>query len=105
LEDFFEMDRALSLREPGLIECEAFRMEFTGQTETLRRFLNGIGAGRLPVVVREVAVEQFRADSPTRQPIMAAESGAPVLLVKPGILKFGVILELVRLAANPVMAP
>ncbi len=104
-DDFFELDRTLSLRQPGLIEGEAFRLEFTGQTEALRLFLNHLGTGCQPVVVRSVEVGPRVADSLTRVPALPSPSAVPVPLVKPGILQFGVILELARLAPNPAAAP
>src|SRR5438105_55871 len=42
-DDYFDWDHASSLRRSGLIEGEAFRLDFTGQTETLQQFLNSIG--------------------------------------------------------------
>lgn len=104
-DDFFELNRDLAVRHPGLIESEAFRLEFTGQTGALRLFLNHLSTGHQPVVVRSVEVAPLVADSLTRLSTQALASGAPVPLVKPGIMKFGVILELARLATNPAAVP
>ncbi len=55
--DFFPMDRRLDLRVPGLIEGRAVRLEFTGQTPALRRFLQSLATAAEPLVVRSVEVE------------------------------------------------
>jgi hypothetical protein len=103
-DDFFEWDRALTLRQPGLIESEAFRLEFTGQTGTLRGFLSSIAQNRLPFVVRRVEVEPWRAESSGAAAALPTAPGAPGPLVKPMLSKFGVTLELARLETNPATA-
>ncbi|MGJ3243155.1 MAG: hypothetical protein ACFE0O_09400 [Opitutales bacterium] len=55
--DLFSMAPAVSAERPGAIETMAFRFQFTGYTEVLRRFLNRISAFDLPVVVRSVEVK------------------------------------------------
>ena len=42
--DFFLLDRQFSVRVPGQVESDAFRLEFTGQTPVLRTFLNRLAA-------------------------------------------------------------
>jgi hypothetical protein len=99
-EDFFELERPLSLRLPGQVETGAFRLEFTGQTAALRNFLNSLASYRQPVVVRSVEVEPLAA-IPTAGPVAA---GAPVPLVRQSLSKFAVTVEFVLLADNPVTA-
>lgn len=102
-EDFFELDRPLSLRQPGQVETGAFRLEFTGQTATLRNFLNSLATFRQPVVVRSVEVEPLAAAAPgATAPSVAA--GSPVPLVRQSLSKFAVTVEFVLLADNPVTA-
>lgn len=55
--DFFQMDRRLDLRVPGLIEGQAVRLEFTGQTSVLRAFLQSLVNAAEPLVVRSIEVE------------------------------------------------
>lgn len=95
--DFFEPDPQLRLRLPGLAETEAFRVEFTGQTQTLRAFLNELAAFKLPLVVRSVEVEALPSDpAPAERKI-----GAPVPLVAQNFSKFAVVLEFVELPPLP----
>ncbi|HWA87456.1 MAG TPA: Amuc_1100 family pilus-like protein [Opitutus sp.] len=54
--DFFEIDPRVSARVPGFVHTTAFRLTFTGQTATLRAFLNKLAGFELPLVVRAVEV-------------------------------------------------
>ncbi|MBI2814416.1 MAG: hypothetical protein HYX71_09040 [Opitutae bacterium] len=96
--DFFEVDALSSLRLPGRIECEAFRLEFTGQTPALRAFLNSLAAGPRPVVVRRVEVERLTAEAPSTANLPA---GAPVPLVAQNLSRFAVVVECVELLPAP----
>src|SRR5207245_42405 len=62
--DFFDPDPQLSVRQPGWIDSEAFRLEFTGPTPVLRDFLNTLATYRLPLIVSSVEVEPAAADEP-----------------------------------------
>jgi len=100
--DFFEFDPALSVRVPGRVDGDAFRLEFTGQTTTLRTFLNTLASFKLPVVVRSVEVaplagEELPADPAAPLPV----TGAPVPLVSQNLSKFAVVVEYVLLNASP----
>lgn len=98
--DFFTPDAQLRLRHAGLVDTEAFRLEFTGQTQTLRAFLNEIAAFRLPLIVRSVEVEP--APGGTVAEAETAAAGAPVPLVTQNFSKFAVVLEFVEvLPASP----
>ncbi len=104
-DDFFEMDRSLSLRQAGQVETAAFRLEFTGQTATLRSFLNSLATFRQPVVVRSVEVEPLANEVTSRGgPTAPLAAGAPVPLVRQSLSKFAVTVEFVLLAGNPVSA-
>jgi len=100
-DDFFEIDHALSVRQTGLIESDAFQLEFTGPTGALRAFLSGLAFSHLPFVVRGVEVEPLREKNFAQTTAQVPASGASRSLVKPGISKFGVTLELARLAPSP----
>jgi hypothetical protein len=54
--DYFTLDRRMSVRSATL-DTTAFRIAFTGNTATLRMFLNRVAAFEVPVVVREVEVK------------------------------------------------
>lgn len=99
--DFFEPDPQLRLRVPGLVETEAFRLEFTGQTQTLRAFLNELAAFKLPLVVRSVEVTAL---APETAPL-ERKVGEPVPLVAQNFSKFAVVVEFVELPPAPVSAP
>lgn len=100
-EDFFTLDPGLSLRQPGLVDTEPVRLEFTGQTSTLRTLLNGLSALRHPVVVRRVEVEPLPPTVVGSRPA-AAESPQP--LVRQSLSKFAVIVEFILLSPDPVPA-
>lgn len=98
--DFFTPDPQLRLRHAGLVDTEAFRVEFTGQTQTLRAFLNELAAFRLPLIVRSVEVDPASGGTVAEAETPAA--GAPVPLVTQNFSKFAVVLELVEvLPATP----
>lgn len=103
-EDFFELDHALSLRQPGGVESAAFRLEFTGQTAALRNFLNSLATFRQPVVVRSVEVEPLAASAAPGAAAPAAAAGSPVPLVRQSLSKFAVTVEFVLLTDNPATA-
>lgn len=92
--DFFEYDAQNSLRQPGRIESEAFRLEFTGQTPVLRALLNRLASSAQPVIVRRVEVERLTAGTATT---VSAAAGTPVPLVSGNLSKFAVVVECVEL--------
>jgi hypothetical protein len=96
--DFFTPAAQLRLRSPGLIDTEAFRIEFSGQTQTLRTFLNEIAGFRLPLVVRSVEVEPLAAGADGAG---AGEPGAAVPLVVQSVSKFAVVVEFVEVLVAP----
>lgn len=91
--DFFDSDDALSLRVPGRVECEAIRLEFSGQTPALRAFLNNLAAMTRPMIVRRIEVEPMAVE--------ASEAGLPVPLVARAISKFSVEVEDIELLPAP----
>jgi hypothetical protein len=94
-DDFFALDAGLSLRQAGLIETEPVRLEFTGQTSTLRAFLAGIASLRQPAIVRSVDVEPLPAESGFHPAV--ADASQPV--VRQRLSKFAVTVEFVLLAS------
>jgi hypothetical protein len=103
-EDFLELDPALSLRMPGRVDSDAFRLEFTGQTAALRTFLNTLAAFKLPVIVRSVEVEPVATGAAPVGPAGASgPSGAPVPLVAQNSSRFAVTVEYVLPEPGPVM--
>jgi len=100
--DFFELDPQLSVRVPGRIESEAFRLEFTGQTPALRTFLNTLASYKLPLIVRSVEVQPMAADQPQGDtPEAPTVTGAPVPLVTQNLSRFAVVVESVVLLTAP----
>lgn len=73
--DYFAMDPRVSARVAGYVNTTAFRIVFTGQTASLRAFLNRLAGFELPVLVREVEVEPATADEAAA--IQPTEEGAP----------------------------
>ena len=101
--DFFEFPARNSLRVPGRVESEVFRLEFTGQTPALRAFLNNLANFPIPVVVRRVEVEPLLAESTSA--VATPAVGAPVPLVAQNLSKFAVVVECVELLAAERPAP
>ena len=100
--DFFVLDPQLSVRQPGRIDSEAFRLEFTGQTSALRSFLNTLATYRLPLIVRSVEVqpiasEQQQGDT-AGTPVV---NGAAVPLVPQNLSRFAVVVESLALLNAP----
>ena len=80
--DFFEFDNQMTVRVPGRVDSDAFRLEFTGQTQTLRAFLNSLASFKLPLIVRSVEVQPLATEAPPVDPAAAPPAaGAPVPLV------------------------
>jgi hypothetical protein len=99
-EDYFSLDPAWSVRVPGMIDTEAIRLEFTGQTSTLRVFLGALAAFRQPVIVRSVEVEALAPAGSA-----AVTGGGIVPVVKQSLSKFAVTAEFVLLAPAAPAAP
>lgn len=85
--DFFAPAPALLLRQPGLIETDAFRLEFTGQTDVLRDFLAALANLSRPVLVRSVEVESLK------NPLVPSHENGPAIVAKATPSKFIVALE------------
>jgi hypothetical protein len=99
--DFFEPDAGLRLRHAGLVDGELYRVEFTGQTQVLRTFLNVLATSPLPLFVRAVEVEPADAQASVAEggaPSTAAVVAAPLPLVATSFSKFAVVLECVEVA-------
>lgn len=104
-EDFLEFNPALSVRVPGQVDSDAFRLEFTGQTAALRTLLNTLATFKLPVIVRSVEVEPLATEAAPVGPGPDAASlpaGAPVPLGAQNSSRFAVIVEYVLPEPGPV---
>jgi hypothetical protein len=100
--DYFELAPGLSIRVPGRVDSDAFRVEFTGQTPTLRAVLNSLAAFKLPCVVRSVEVQPIASDdTPAEASETVLAPGAPVPLVTQNLSKFAVVVEFVELVPVP----
>jgi len=104
--DLFEIETARSVRRPGLIEADAFRLVFVGYTASLRTFLTKLAGFELPIIVRGIEVEPATTtdarsvegrNGPAESAAMADRSLRP--LVIPLLSKFTVTVELVGLVA------
>lgn len=90
--DFFEPAGRLRLQAPGLAEGELYRLEFTGQTQVLRAFLNGLATSPLPLIVRAVEVEPAETE-PVEPDAALPEAIVPV--VSRNLCKFAVVVQCV----------
>lgn len=57
--DTFEVDKFITARKEGSISALAYKISFTGYTETMRRFLNSLNSYDLMLVVRSVEVKPY----------------------------------------------
>ena len=96
-DDFLVFDGRLSLRLPGQVECDAFRLEFTGQTHSLRTFLNRLAVSQQPYFVRCVEAEPLGLGAPVGSSSSPA-GGGPVPLVAQNFSRFAVVVEYLELA-------
>lgn len=104
LADFFEPDARLRLQAPDIVVGELYRVEFTGQTQALRAFLNSLAQSPLPLFVRAVEVEPDAGEPSLASGGVSVEAGtitAPVPLVTQNFSKFAVVLECVEVAPAP----
>ena len=61
--EIFTIDPQVSARTPGYVDTMAFRLTFTGQTASLRGFMNALAIPEIPLVVRSVEVEPLHAEA------------------------------------------
>lgn len=114
--DYFEIDPRISARVPGFVGATAFRLSFTGETESIRSFLNKLATFELPLVVRSVEVEPIAKSATTAAapanslssifgtPVAAsatAEAPKAKPLVEKPLSKFTVTVELIDLVEAP----
>ena len=91
-EDFFDPIQSISLRVQDKIETSAFRVEFSGQTTSLRNYLNALAGLEMPFFVRSVEVEPL-TDLP-KASLAAGEASAPIPIVTNSLSRFRVTVEL-----------
>jgi hypothetical protein len=114
--DLFEIDPRITARVSGFVNASAFRLTFTGETESLRSLLNKLATFELPLVVRSVEVEPIVKSQTTSAPAPAntlssifgtpvasapAQPEKPKPLVDKTLSKFTVTVELIDLVEAP----
>lgn len=92
--DFFVPPPGWLARQPGLIESDALRLEFAGQTAVLRDFMQRLAAVERAVLVRAVEVEPVVATNMAHAEAQAAS-----------VARFTVVLELPRRMEKPAATP
>lgn len=106
----FTINPLISARVPGAIDTLAFRVQFTGYTSTLRRFLAQLAEFKLPIVVRSVEVnlsqekpEQRQGDdlggifgSPQKQPAVTEDNRSRRPVVVDNVSQFTVVVEFIQ---------
>jgi hypothetical protein len=127
--DFFELNPGVSARAKDYLDTTAFKIAFTGQTASLRAFLNKLAGFELPVLVREVEVEPAPPEEtavvadeaapatasvaasvvlsarPAAAKAVAAKPAAPAPIVTKPLSKFTVTVEYIVLVAPAAVAP
>jgi hypothetical protein len=76
------------------LETDVFLLEFSGQTATLRNFINRLAEADRPFFVRSVEVEPISNSS--RSANASAPSSEPVSIVVPTISRFRLMVEMIR---------
>ena len=108
--DCFTIDPRLSAFQAGLIETQAFRLAFTGQTAVLRRFLNALAESEMGFVICCVEIEPAgEYVGPLLAGTLSAADGwsvpsaasvpGKVALIAENLSRFTVTVEFVQLAA------
>ena len=92
--DFFEPARSTLLRVPSKLETDAFLLEFSGQTATLRDFMNRLAEAEPSFWVRSVEVEPISKSA--RSSNASAPSSSPVSIVVPSLSRFRLVVEMIR---------
>ena len=92
--DFFEPARSTLLRVPSKLETDAFLLEFSGQTATLRDFLYRLAEVEQPLCVRSVEVEPI--SNSARPSNASGPSSEPISIVVPTISRFRLMVEMIR---------
>lgn len=64
----FKVGEAITAAEPGAIETLGFQVVFTGDTASLRTFLNDLNKFDLPIVVRSIEVQRPSGEETTVAP-------------------------------------
>ncbi len=114
--DLFEIDPRITARVAGFVGASAFRLTFTGETGSLRSFLNKLATFELPLVVRSVEVEPIAKTTTTAAapantlssifgtPVASTTTAVPEKakpLVEKPLSKFTVTVELIDLVEAP----
>ena len=121
----FRLSPAISARVPGAIETLAFSLTFTGYTDSLREFLNGLGQFDLPIVIRSIEVKRATTKMNEQRPaanannleaifgVFGEDAGAtpaPALeeeqkpVIEENVSSFTVILEFIEIVLPEVAA-
>lgn len=75
--DFFLVEPRVSARVPGFVDTMGFRLVFTGQTATLRTFINRLAEFELPIIAREIEVEPATTEETVATPAVEDVAGGP----------------------------
>lgn len=67
-DSIFTVDEAITAAEPGAIQTLGFQVVFTGDTHSLRTFLNDLNKFDLPIVVRSIDVDRPSGEETTVAP-------------------------------------
>ena len=92
--DFFELVPAMSLRKPGMLETDAFKLEFTGQTRVLREFINQLASVNPAFAVR--SVEEEPAAAVANSSTVTSKTAVAVPIIVGGLSRFRVVVERLR---------
>ncbi len=91
--DLFTLEPRLSLRGNRMLDTLAFRLVFTGHTESLRRFVNEVASGSTPWLIRLIEVEPALSRAPATVGPPGGLETAPVPVVQAQPSRFVVLLE------------
>jgi hypothetical protein len=92
-DDYFIMPQPVSIVRSGLIDADAFRLQFSGHTAELRAVLNRLVAGERPLIVRAVEIEPV-----SREPGASHAAKSDHVIIEPNASKFTLTLEIPRVA-------
>ena len=112
------IDEKVSARIPGIVDTLGIRLVYTGQTRTLRQFLNSLNHFERPYVVRGVEVKPVSETGKQRGRELLGpspfgfsgdagrgEDPSAIMIVKENYSEFSVIVEYIEFPARNLSDP
>ena len=103
----YKVPPAVTARLPGVIDTLAFRIQYTGYTDSLRQFLNALATFEMPIVVRSIEVARLgdfdKENEIWSDDLFGKENKDPSKepVIENNLSTFTLILEFIELRLSP----